>query len=221
MFKKKNCKRCGRKINLNYDFCPSCGNPLNKSSNENWGMLGKNDFIPLNNELQLPIGFNKIFNSLVKSLGKELNREFSNMNQPSKKNSKEFKKSGVSIKISTIGNNPPKIQIDSFGDGNRKNPKEEIKVKRINLPKGNIKNNSNLPKQEPATNIKRFSDKVIYEIEIPGVKSVEDLSITQLENSIEIKALAKDKIYFKLIPISLPITDYNLSKGKLILELGE
>jgi len=31
--------------------------------------------------------------------------------------------------------------------------------------------------------------------------------------------LAKNKVYYKVIPINLPVKNYNLSKEKLILEL--
>ena len=54
---------------------------------------------------------------------------------------------------------------------------------------------------------------------MPGVKSIKDLSIVKLENSIEIKAIAGKKAYVKLIPINLPVSDYNFSNGKLVLEL--
>jgi len=54
---------------------------------------------------------------------------------------------------------------------------------------------------------------------MPGVKSIKDVSVNQLENSIEIKAVAKDNSYFKLIPINLPVLDYELSEEKLVLEL--
>lgn len=82
-----------------------------------------------------------------------------------------------------------------------------------------LKKISELPKKEPSTNIRRLANKIIYELNIPGVKSIKDISITKLENSIEIKALAGNKAYAKLIPLNLPITDYELSDGKLILEL--
>ena len=36
----------------------------------------------------------------------------------------------------------------------------------------------------------------------------------------EIKRVSKNKVYQKLIPVNFPITNYNLSKGKLVLELG-
>ena len=75
-----------------------------------------------------------------------------------------------------------------------------------------------LPRKEPKTVMKRLSGKLIYELSIPGVKDVEDVLINQLESSIEIKAIAKDKVYSKTISITLPIKRYTLIKGNLILE---
>ena len=78
-----------------------------------------------------------------------------------------------------------------------------------------------LPKKEPKTILKRLGDKIIYEIEMPEVKSLNDVLINYLENSIEIKAIGESAIYSKIIPINMPITNQELSEGKLILELGE
>ena len=36
-------------------------------------MLGKNDFVPPNEEMRLPMGLNTIFNSLMKNLNKQFN----------------------------------------------------------------------------------------------------------------------------------------------------
>jgi hypothetical protein len=80
---------------------------------------------------------------------------------------------------------------------------------------------SKLPREEPLTDMRRLSDKIVYEILIPGVKSLKDISINKLENSIEIKAVSKDRAYFKIIPINLGIKGYNLLKGKLVLELDD
>ena len=71
------------------------------------------------------------------------------------------------------------------------------------------------------TNLKRFGDKIVYEIEMPETKSFKDILINQLESSIEIKAIGKTKAYFKIIPINMLITNQKLSEGKLILELRE
>lgn len=93
------------------------------------------------------------------------------------------------------------------------------KIPSANFSKDKLKKLSSLPKQEPTTNIRRLSNKVIYEMDMPKVDSIEDISIINLENNIEIKALAEDRVFFKIIP-RLPITNYGLEKGKLILELN-
>ena len=41
--------------------------------------------------------------------------------------------------------------------------------------------------------MRRFADKIIYEISLPGVESTDDISVVRLENSIELRAIAKKK----------------------------
>jgi HSP20 family molecular chaperone IbpA len=221
MFNKKRCDNCGEKTSKEYNFCPFCRAPLNDGEldSEDWGMLGKTDSI---DEIKLPLGFNHLFNSLMKGMNaqfKELEKQTKN-EQPQKQ--PELKKGGISISISTSGNRPPEIKVTSFGNtpGFKEAERQTAsKAKAIKLPSSDGKKFSGIPKKEPETTIRRLSNKVVYEINMPGVKSMEDISIIQLENSIEIKAFAKDKVFHKIIPINLPISDYNLSKGKLVLEL--
>jgi len=80
-------------------------------------------------------------------------------------------------------------------------------------------NVSKLPREEPMARVRRFTNKIVYEIELPGVNDEKKIFINQLQNSIEIKAFAKDKAYFKLIPVSLPIKSWKFSKSKLVLDL--
>ena len=209
MFKKRICKRCGEKISEKYRFCPHCGSTDNNLDEEGWGMLGKNDLITSNN-FQLPSGFNMIFNSLMKNLSKQLN----NMHNESEKNSNMgMKKEGISISISTSGNNPARIRVNSL-----ENKKKQIKKIPGQFSKESSKRFAELPRKEPKTNIRRLSNKVVYEIEIPDVKSLKDISIIKLESNIEIKAIGKNKAYFKKIPINFPIINYILAEGKLVLE---
>lgn len=211
MFNKKECKNCKGKINENYNFCPYCGNPV-KSNKEEWGMLGKNDFFREMDNIKLPFGFNSIFNSIMKNLDKEFVQ----------KNNNPIEKTGISIDISNTGDGVPKIKIKTFG--NEKADKKIQKIKEApskNLSPENIKKFLKLPRKEPKTEVRRFSDKVVYEIELPGVKTVEDISITKLESGLEIRAVAKDKAYFKTISVNLPLINYALEEGKLILELKE
>jgi len=220
MFSKKKCRRCGEKVNKDFDFCPKCGNPFH--DDEDWGMLGKNDFAPVTTEINLPMPFNTIFNSLVKNLDKEFQQLDKEIGKEKVKPKKNFNSGGISISISSFGDNPPRINVKSFGNIPKfQKQEQQIKkqIKKTELSQDKLKKMSKLPRQEPSTHIKRFSDRLVYEIDLPGVKSLKDISIISLENSIEIKAVGKDKAYFKLIPLSFPIIGKKLEKEKLVLEL--
>ncbi len=223
MFKKSKCKKCKEKIDSRYSFCPYCGQEtLNgEEKEEDWGMIGRNDFMPPMDEMKLPMGLNTIFNSLMKNLSKEFDKQLSKDNFEINEKSRKVRKDGVSISISTFGNGPPKIKVTPLGNDQRLIPEKSVETfKPNNFTKEKAKQFSSLLKKEPKTNIRRLSNKVIYELEMPGVKSIEDVSIVKLESSIEIRAISKNKAYVKIIPINLPIENYNLSDGKLILELG-
>lgn len=218
MFKKKKCEKCGKKIEEKYSFCPYCGSNMSSENDEDFGMLGKNDFMPLANEIKLPMGLNVLFNSVMKNLSKELDAQLKGNFKED--NSKKEKKDGISISISTFGNGAPKIKVSQMGNQKITPEKVNEKLKKNNFTKEKIKQFAGLKREEPKTNIRRLSNKIVYEIEMPEVKSIEDVSIVNLENSIEIKAIGEKKAYAKIIPISLPIKSYDLSDGKLILELG-
>jgi len=234
MFGKKKCKRCGKKIDNEFSFCPGCGSPSKDESEneEDWGMLGKEDFFkdfPERAEIQMPFGFNNLFNSLIKNLDqqfREIDKEFGKAEIPREKQRipPGIRKGGISISISTAPGRQPEIRVHSSGNIPEFR-REEEQIKKIvqekpDLSMQKLEKFSKLPQKEPSTNIRRLSNKIIYEIDIPGVKSLKDISIIKLENSIEIKAVAKDKAYFKLIPINLPILNKKLSQEKLVLELG-
>jgi len=219
MFKKRTCKKCGEKANEKYEFCPHCGSHLNDNSKkEDWGMLGKkdstNELEEFSNQIFGGISgkmINKMLGSAMKMLEKEMRKEMNNKNTQPRTN--------FELIINGKRVDPNKIKISRMPQ--RQIPQEERKGFFSNrLSREKLEKASKLPKQDPVTNMKRFSDKIIYEIDVPGVKSVKDISIIKLENSIEIKALSKDKVYLKLIPVNLPIINYSFEKGKLFLELG-
>lgn len=205
MFKKKECGNCGEALENNYRFCPHCGELKSKRPRKNNGLLGEDDFVD---------EFEGFSNSLFGNMGsKMMSKMFESAMKMMEKEMQKVNKN----------DNPSKVSYELFVNGKRVNPKEvsqkrEIK-ETIDLPSNYLKDFSSLPRKEPKTNIRRFSDKVIYEINIPGVKSVDDLSLVKLENSIELKAVAKGKAYHKVIPINMPVVDYEFSDGKLVLEL--
>ncbi|MCX6746968.1 MAG: zinc-ribbon domain-containing protein [Candidatus Pacearchaeota archaeon] len=219
MFKKKECNKCGEKLSDKYDFCPYCGNRIKEGINNEWGMLGKNDLMSQMDDIKLPLGFKTLFNALMKDMNKQFNQSEKEMKDETPQN--KIKKDGISISISTFGDGPPRISVNPLGNRQEVEvEKEDSRVKQSLFSKEKIKKFSSLPRKEPKTNIRRLSNKVIYELEMPEVVSIEDVSVVKLESSIEIKAIAKDKSYFKLIPINLPLKKCDLSEGKLILELG-
>jgi HSP20 family molecular chaperone IbpA len=244
MFKKK-CSNCGKKIDKKFYFCPFCGEDMRKFKSEvvekRNGLLDEIDeseeFL---NRIRLPFGFNALFNRLTREIEKQL-RDFDKilgesyridekkklkLNKDSMKSFIPLHKSGVSISISSIGGKEPVIKVKTFGmpkketkitELEEKTPK--VKLKPAKLTKVQETKLAGLPKQEPETRVRRLTDKIVYEIDLPGVKNKKDIIINKLENSIEIKALGKDKVFFKLIPVSFPIKSYNFKDGKLILEL--
>jgi len=152
----------------------------------------------------------KMLNGTLKMLEKEIQKEQQDMNNqnPANKNFELF--------INGKKVNPKNIQVTRQPIQQNYQPQ---KRKAINLPQNKLKKFKDLVQEEPQTEIRRLSDLIIYEIKLPGVKTDEDISIQNLAGSIEIKAISKDKAYFKTITINLPITGYSFEKENLILEL--
>ena len=232
MFSKKTCQRCGKKTNKDSIFCPSCGTPLKKiKRREEFGMLGEDDSFDeietLSNSLFGGMGgmnggfMNKMISNTMKMLEKEMQREMQGqggMNKPQNQNSNpnnNIPRTRIKLMI-----NGKEINLNNGIEETQGNEKKE-KTKAIRFKKFSeeqAKRFSKLPRKEPKTDLKRIADKISYEIEIPGVETFEDVSILPLENSIEIKAITKEKAYSKSIPLNLPIVNYGFSKGLLVLE---
>lgn len=205
MFRKKTCNNCKEKVKSSYNFCPNCGNQL-KDVKEDWGILGKNDGMNNLNEPAFMGGIsgsvmNKMLGSALKMLEKELQKEIQDETMPKRK-----------IKLMINGKEVSTPDKTNF-------KKENIKVLPIEFSKENLKKWTTLKKEEPKTNLKRIGDKIQYEIEIPEVDSIKDISIIKLEKGIEIKAIGGEKAYAKTVPIDLPLKKYSLLQGKLTLEL--
>jgi len=221
-----------------FSYCPHCGSPhIDKEKEQkDYGFLGRQEDNKFNPGMKLPFGFNTIFNKLVKEMDKqfrELDREIGKdkerIRKPSRNPNSHVKQGGISINISS-GAGTPVIKVKSFGNMPEfKEAEKQIKptqrqVKQIRKPvfdEEKAKKLSKLPREEAESKVRRLSGKIVYEIELPEVKSEKDIIIQQLENSIEVKAFSKDKAYFKFLPVSLPLKKYKFSEGKLILELGE
>jgi HSP20 family molecular chaperone IbpA len=216
-----NCPRCGAKIEKDWEYCPKCGVRFRK----------RDDFFS---------GFfdvGKIFDRFQK-MQEEINKSFEKDFEvfdlsPAFRKPVKGKSSGFTIKITRVGNKEPKVSVNTFGDVDRESVKREVKdlaedagidirqpAAREHKPKEELP----VPKytEEPKTSVKRLDSKVLVEIDVPGVKSDDNIRVNELENSVEVKALAGDKAYFKILtkPEQFRITRKEFRKGKLLIEFS-
>jgi len=203
MFKKK-CPGCGKEIDKKFNFCPWCGISLKKhKEEEDFGMLGKSDDIDfesqLKRELDLPPGLNKIMNSLIKQLEKQIAENWDSQ-MPK----------GFTVSIST---GEPKIR--------KVTPTDNMFEEGTKISKKELERRRKLERVEATSSVRRLADRVIYEVEVPGVKSKKDIVITKVEDGFEIKAYSKDKCYYKVIPLKVEIINWYLKNEKLFIELKD
>ena len=175
MFWKKKCKHCDAEIKDRWNFCPNCGVDLTGKS--------------LDNSLA---GFEK-----------EIDRVFSmDPGFPKFRLKPHARSGGVSITITSGTGMQPKVEVKK--SGGYKNLGQEVKSVGHHHHHSHAESHKEfkVPKitEEPETKIQRVGKKQIITVNLPDVKE-EDVRIRQLEQSIEIRALAGDKGYFKLIPV--------------------
>lgn len=219
MFKIR-CIKCNEKVGKKYDFCPYCGYNL-KSKEEDFGFLGKNDLNDFN--MQLPFGFKMI----LKPLMKELSKQMSELDRETRKNERGNKLpkgnfTSFTIRLGSSGNKP--IKIENLINGVNVNPQAiEESPKRLEIPKidGNsLIKSKEFQRKEAETNIRRLSDRIIYELHMPGVQSLKNINMNILENGIEIKAIGHKVIYVKDLNVKLPLVNYYLKDEKFFIEMA-
>lgn len=76
--------------------------------------------------------------------------------------------------------------------------------------------------EEPDARVKSEGNSLFLELKIPSIKSINDVEITRLGESVEIRAFGKDKSYFKVLnaPASSKVLKKELRDGSLFVELG-
>ena len=214
--KKKKCPRCGKEIKKEFDFCPNCGVRLKEK--DSFGGL-------IDEEFDEMAGFGGVIGGIMKKLPikdmiKQISKQMEGFDRAIDEKPK-IKRRGISVSIKTI-NGRPEVKINPIGDIKikeieRGRNKEKRKKEKI-MSKEQEKKLQDLPRKELSSKVRRLANKIIYEMDMPGVKE-KDVFVSRLRNSIEIKAIGKKEAYFKLIPISLPIKSYSIKKGIFILEL--
>lgn len=205
--KGEKCPNCSSKVKINFSFCPHCGESLfeeeiNEYNEEDYGLLGRDDYI---DEPRTPSQFNlgiadKLIGSLVNSLMKNLDKQIKNSEKTNKPEIKNLP-NGIRIRIG-----PPQKKEDT------------PQIFRNHVSEEQIKKMSSLPRSSSKARIKRLGDKLIYELNTPGIQSPNDIFVSKLESGYEIKAIGSKKVYVNSLPINLPICNLSLDKNKLLVE---
>lgn len=203
--------RCEGKLKEEYSFCPYCRLDLrNPDSDMNeFGLLGKNDSVfgaPLLGGGGMGIS-DSMFNSILNNVMKMMENQMRNLNAD-KMDFGDFKPEVTQL--------PNGIQIRI---GPKRQPKmRESKARVINDEQRDRM--TKLPRGQAKAEVRRLSDKIVYELSTPGVDNVEDIFVSKVESGYEVKALGKKKIYFNSLQINLPLRKYSIKDNKLTMEFG-
>jgi len=215
MFGKK-CSNCDKKIEKDFIYCPYCAFPVKQQKEkDDFGLLGKDDKIgnaPIigAGSQGLPPGMNLPLDKILGSLMNQLGKELGNMRA-----------------INPGGNFKIQISTGFPGDPNmmrrpqKKQSRKASEINKIQISAEEAERRKNLPRQEAESNVRRLSDRVIYEIKIPGVDKKDQVAIAKLDNSLEIKAYSDKFCFTKCIPVDADLIQSYLKDGTLVLELKE
>ena len=223
------CPKCGSGIQRGWGYCPRCGMRLADD-----GMFS--------NSFSFDDMFKRI-HSQMKEMDETFKKDFEvfDLSPMLRNRAVRGKGKGFRITIKSGTGMEPRIDVKTFGE-DRDGMKEEIMEQlgmdsresgtkpterprfripgmRKTVPVSHEKKRIKLPgiTEEPRTEIRRTGTGLSVDIEMPGVKSEHDVEIRELENSVEIKATAKDKGYFKILtkPPNFRLSGKKFEKGGL------
>jgi len=203
MFESKKCRNCGKGLKDDWVACPYCGLPVKKVVRRPYNIFEDID---------------KEFERIDKTFGPRFFK-FPRIDV------KPFRGGGISITIKSVTGKKPKVNVKTSGEYKKLEPqiKRKLGVREGVGEVKEFKPKRKPPKitEEPETKVERIGNKQLISIKIPDVKSLEDIDIRKLEQSLEVKAFAGDKAYFKLLPIkpNVQILDKSFKKGTLKIEL--
>ncbi|MBU0907538.1 MAG: zinc ribbon domain-containing protein [Nanoarchaeota archaeon] len=216
--KMRKCEECGSKSEEKFSFCPHCGNSFidPRKEQEDFGLLGRNDYMDVDEEsaIQNMGVFDKLVNSMVNSMMKNIDKQFKSQFKDIERGMDKAEvrafPNGIKIKISGPFDAAarPKVAV--------KKPTQRASRKEVN--ESQLRRMGSLPRAKAKTNVKRFGNKVLYELSIPGVISVEDVFVSKLERGYEVKAIGDKKVYVNSVPINLPLRKYSVLNNKLQIE---
>jgi len=209
-FKKKNirCEDCNSKVSEKFSFCPYCGISLidEEKHSRDYGLLGKDEemeesIIPA----QMGMGItDKLIGSLMNNLIKSLDKQFRQIEKGSERAEIKNLPNGIRIQIGT--SQPVK--------------KTQRSIFEKSISEKQLEKMNSFPREKAEAKIKRLNNKIVYELNTPGIESHNDVFISKLESGYEIKAIGNKKIYVNSLPINLPLKSLSIDNDKLLIEFA-
>ena len=212
LFGKKNikCENCKSKISTEYSYCPYCGNGMVDSEKvaKEFGMLGKNDaidedFIKRNMASKNLTITDRMISAMVSGLMKGIDQQI----REASKGEVTSTPRGIRIQIGM-----PQEEVKQP----KKTQKHDFSINKIS--DNQLEKLKNLPKSNAKTSVKRIGDKLIYELDTPGLLDIKDVFVSKLESGYEIKAISQKKVYVNSLPVNMPIKSFTLRENKLSIE---
>ena len=208
LFEKKSCPNCRKKVKDEFSFCPYCGEELEEESDST------------------VMSFGEMF--------EDVDKEFERIDKmfgfgPFKVKMFKLPKTrsdGISIVIHSDTGMRPKVEVKTSGGYKKLEP--ELKRKLGVKPGGEEieevekeENSKRVPRttEEPETKIENVGNKQRIQIKLPDVKNENNIEVKKLEQSMEIKAFAGNKAYFKLLPIIGNVIRKEFKNGILKIEI--
>ncbi|MBU4246514.1 MAG: zinc ribbon domain-containing protein [Nanoarchaeota archaeon] len=125
----------------------------------------------------------------------------------------------------TGSENKGNLEINMLPNKTINNSQEDRKIHSKRQKQNSFLNTPNKPLEvvEPKTDITRLPGRIMLDTEIPGVKSGDSIKIMLLGESIEIRAVAPEKMYMKIlhIPQNMRLAGSSFVDGKLRVALSE
>lgn len=196
--KKLECANCTKELEEKFIFCPYCGKQSKSKQDiqKDYGLIGATDEPILQNPMAAAGILGGMLAPMMQGIVESLMQRADSPEITQMPN-------GISIKM----NAKP-----------QKKPKE--KTLKANLSDEQAKRMINLPRHQAKTKVRRLADKVIYDIDAPGIEAIEDILVSKLENGYEIKAISKNKVYTNSIPINLPLVQYSFNEKGISMEFA-
>ncbi len=234
------CRRCGKEVEKGWRFCPNCGSVIQKAGKSLFDEIFsrfRKEFEDTDNafeDLDKEFGMLDLSPFLRKHKGSPKSKGFTI--KITRRNNEQPK-----VDVQTFGNvdkNYVRKEVSEdleemgfrsqegrpFPEPAHRAPagKHRVAMESGESSKDESKFSEAKETKEPDAKVRTEGTSLVVEMDLEDVKSIDDVEVKELESSVEVRARAGDKAYFKIIrkPEQFSVSSRRLEKGRLFLEFS-